>query len=171
MKRIYSIILCSVIVCSVFMFGGCGLYEADAKQEISRILEIDMSKADEVSFTDTHGGFLGDGETMAVYSFSDNSVEDEIKSNQHWRNSASINLSTIMYGDAETISFFEDENGNNFFPTVENGYYFVYDRHSDAKKTYSDNEILDIEHRYSYNFSVALYDCDTDTLYFAELDT
>ena len=48
-------------------------------------------------------------------------------------------------------------------PKIENGYYFFKDRQADK-----DKEILD---RYSFNFTVAVYDNDNNKMYFCELDT
>lgn len=150
------------------------MLNSDTTEEyISKQIGIDFSEDNGylVSMTNTHGGFLGDGEFVAIYTFEDDSVEEQIKANEHWRNSASLKTSAIMYGSSTVSRFFNDENGNNVFPIIENGYYFFYDRHSDAADPYSDKDVLNIEIRYSYNFTVAAYDCDTDTLYFAELDT
>lgn len=166
MKRIFAVLLCSVLI-----LGGCSILDSDTTEEyISKQIGIDFNEDNGYldSMSSTHGGFLGDGDFIAIYTFEDNSVEEQIKSNEHWSNSASINTSAIMYGSANVSRFFEDENGNNVFPVVKNGYYYFYDRHSDADDPYSSKDIFD---RYSYNFTIALYDCDTDTLYFAELDT
>ena len=48
-------------------------------------------------------------------------------------------------------------------PEIQNGYYRLIDRHSDT-----DTGILD---RYSFNFTLGVYDSDTNTLYCCEVDT
>ena len=56
-----------------------------------------------------------------------------------------------------------DWDWNPLVPDIQNGYYRLIDRHSDRE-----TDILD---RYSFNFTVGLYDTDNNTLYFCELDT
>ena len=53
-------------------------------------------------------------------------------------------------------------------PKVEKGYYFFYDRHSESSDPFDSSEVLD---RSSLNFTVAVYDTETDKLYYAEMDT
>ena len=53
-------------------------------------------------------------------------------------------------------------------PAIYNGYYMFEDRHSESKDSRDDSELFD---RYSYNFSIAIYDCDTDKMYYFEFDT
>ena len=53
-------------------------------------------------------------------------------------------------------------------PSIDNGYYMFEDRHSESKDSRDDSELFD---RYSFNFSIAIYDCDTDKLYYFEFDT
>ena len=53
-------------------------------------------------------------------------------------------------------------------PQIENGYYNFYDRASKNKNNNDDSKLFD---RYSFNFSLAIYDADTDRLYYFEFDT
>ena len=53
-------------------------------------------------------------------------------------------------------------------PQIENGYYYFYDRHDEATDPYDDSEFLA---RFSFNFTLAIYDSDTNTLYLCEYDT
>ena len=55
-------------------------------------------------------------------------------------------------------------------PEISNGYWFVLDRHSAAKSKYNEKDIFK-EDRYSYNFTVAVFDIDKNVLYIYELDT
>ena len=58
--------------------------------------------------------------------------------------------------------YLNDNNGNPLFPEVENGYYLLIDRQNDAQ------DILD---RHSFNFTVAVFDSDENTLHYGKLDT
>ena len=53
-------------------------------------------------------------------------------------------------------------------PKIENGYYFFFDRHSESINKYDDSKIND---RSSYNFTIALLDKNTNTIYYYRLDT
>ena len=58
--------------------------------------------------------------------------------------------------------------GAPVIPEVENGYYYFLDRHSQSTNPKYDSGVLG---RASYNFTIAIYDEDRQTLYYAELDT
>lgn len=51
---------------------------------------------------------------------------------------------------------------------IENGYYIFEDRHSKSEDRQDDSELFN---RSSYNFSLAIYDCDTDRMYYFEYNT
>ena len=53
-------------------------------------------------------------------------------------------------------------------PKIKNGYFMFEDRHYKSKDSKDDTELFD---RYSFNFSIAIYDCDTDIMYYFEYDT
>ena len=53
-------------------------------------------------------------------------------------------------------------------PQIQNGYYYFVDRQAESEMQHSDAQIME---RASLNFSIALYDVDTDTLYYIEVDT
>jgi hypothetical protein len=53
-------------------------------------------------------------------------------------------------------------------PQIKNGYWFFSDRHN---KSTSPEKDVDLFERRSFNFTLAIYDIDTNTLYYFELDT
>ena len=53
-------------------------------------------------------------------------------------------------------------------PAIENGFYCFLDRHSEASNPSDDADLFD---RASMNFSLALYDSDTNKFYYIEFDT
>ena len=78
---------------------------------------------------------------------------------------------TEEFGTEETgITVFQDgpylvdSDGDPLVSEIREGYYQLIDRHAEAGQS----DILD---RHSFNFTLALYDTETDTLYFCELDT
>jgi len=109
---------------------------------------------------DTHGGFLGDGTYHLILDCSENSsrAHEIIKV---WKElPLSDNLDLMMYG-----GYFAEE---AHWPMISNGVYKFVDRHSESVNASDDTDLLS---RYSFNFSIAAYDLDTDTLYYFEVDT
>lgn len=169
MKKILSFIF---LISLVVFTTSCSLFTEQTNLELlsSKLNNLDVTNGEILYFNDTHGGFLGDGECYAEVKFSDNSVSDIIKS--EWQKlPLTNNLNTVIYGGkVETefgpgtvLSFVDDK-----IPTIKNGYYYFEDRHSDSTNKKDDTDIFN---RYSYNFTVAIYDLDTHTLYFYALDT
>lgn len=118
---------------------------------------------------DTHGGFLGDGSYYLILDCSDNK-EKALEIIEDWNKlPLSENLNLIMYGgekDNGTYRYGLEEESH--VPKIENGYYIFEDRHSESKDSTDDTELFD---RHSYNFSIAIYDCDTDKMYYFVYDT
>lgn len=157
--------LIAIIVVLPIALTAC---ESESTQNIvSEALNIDVSSGSEVSHYDTHSG-NGDGTSCIVLSFNDDSVLEEIASNTEWKAfPLDETTQTLVYGMEDEKSkagpILSDGDGNPLVPDIQNGYYRLIDRHSDRE-----TDILD---RYSFNFTVGLYDTDNNTLYFCELDT
>lgn len=164
MKKI--ILLVGSLLIFAFLLTACGPQET--QNIISNDLGIDVSSGNEISNSDTHGGFHGDGTTYIALSFSDNNVLDQIKASAQWEYfPLDRTVKTLIYGISDETSgigpFLNDGNGNPLVPEIRNGYYLLIDRHT-GKGT-------DILNRGSFNFTLGLYDTDTDTLYYCKLDT
>lgn len=118
----------------------------------------------EMYYKDTHAGFHMDGEVYARVYFSNGQAKrfiKKIKENEHWNNLPM----DAEFQEEVTI----DKYGDNMeLPIIENGYWFFLDRHSEAINKYDEKAIYD---RYSYNYTVAIFDTDTNILYYYELDT
>ena len=161
MKRIisfYVILLCITL-------SSCGLTE-DA---LSKHFDFKTSEFVILEEKDTHGGFHGDGSYYLILDCSQN-VEKSRGITENWTPlPLSENLHIVMYGgEKDGINY-----GYNFaeeahWPKIENGVYKFVDRHSESKNSSDDSKILD---RYSWNFSIAVYDFDSDILYYFEMDT
>ena len=122
---------------------------------------INVIWGDELESKDTHG-FHGDGSSLNVYQFSDSSMEPEMEESELWKKlplaEGVSNVITNTIGDecAEDI------------PVISNGYYFFYDRSSEARNPYDES---DLWNRYSINCTIAIYDMDNDVLYIYTMDT
>jgi len=172
MKRIISILLAAFIVLSV---SACASGSSgNIKDKITDELGLDLSNAALSTTIDNHGGFHGDGTSLVQFMFNDDSCEEQIKNNVLWKPlPLTENLTALVYGiRSETtavgpyITF--DDAGTSAFPVIENGYYFFLDRHSDSSDAHDDTNVLA---RPSFNLTIAMYDADTDILYYCEFDT
>jgi len=147
----------------------------DSTKHISKTLGVDVSKGTLVKDMDSHGGFHGDGMSFIEITFSDTDQDlvEQIKSNGGWNGlPLTENLSAAVYGKERDNRIMgpliTNDEYEQLFPVVENGYYFFYDRHTDSKDNKDDTDLFN---RYSYNFTIAIYDIDTRALYYYKLDT
>ncbi len=122
-----------------------------------------------VAENDTHGGFLGDGDYYLILDCSDN-TEKALENIEGWKRlPMSENLELLMFGgekNGEAYGYMLSEYAH--MPRIENGFYFFEDRFDGAENPCDDSELLS---RYSFNFSLAVYDCDTNLFYFFAFDT
>lgn len=127
---------------------------------------MDISSCKILSEENTHGGFHGDGEYFAKI---DCSSLDNFDRFYKWKKlPLSQNIQEAMnmeYCDNnKCVSTLDKYN----IPKIESGYYVFIDRHPEDKNTFDDT---DLNNRYSYNFSLAMFDNKTKIIYFYELDT
>ena len=171
-KKSYSIIIIFAVFC--FFLTACS--SAKPQNSISNELGIDVSGGEEISNYDDHGGSHGDGATCIALQFSDDSVLKQISQNDSWQEFPLDETTTaLVYGVTNETdgwvsvngSYLTDGSGDPLVPEIQNGYYLLIDRQADSGNAAG----ADILHRSSFNFTLALYDTDTDTLYFCKLDT
>ncbi len=118
--------------------------------------------------SDTHSGLHGDGSYSLILDCSTNK-EKALETIKDWKElPLSENLQLLMYGGERNDAY----NCYNLaeeakIPELENGYYYFYDRNSYSTDSTDDSNIF----RNSFNFSISLYDTDTDIMYFFEYDT
>ena len=171
MKRIISIIL--LIIC-IISFSSCSMFIYDFFAEENPLpdeFNIDKSDFNVIEEEDTHGGFLGDGWYYLILDCSDNKEKARGITKDWQQLPLSENLNIMMYGgEKDGVSYGYDFAKTAHWPDFENAVYKFVDRYTSPaqKNKFSDAELLD---RYSVNFSVAVYDLDTDRLYYFEYDT
>lgn len=148
------------------LFGG-------ETADIGKAVELDLGGSVLVRSEDSHGCFLGDGQLVALLDCSAAPLTDTIKSHPHWHAlplTEPLTRLLIAQSDGNGLNAptFTDEDGRALLPDIRNGYYFFKDRHAEADNVYDDTGL---EERYSYNFTVAVYDTDTNKLYYCKIDT
>lgn len=173
-NRIISLLVVAGI--AAMLLAGCG-GSAGIKSGISKRLSLDCSSAEITESYDSHGGFLGDGTSFYALQFADGSQVAQISGSTEWKPlPLTDTLKTVAWGlqddehDFAPMIIKDNDWDHPLIPHVENGYYFFRDRHSYATDPKDDSMLLD-ESRPSYNFTLAIYDTDTDILYYSELDT
>lgn len=162
MKKLFTI---SLVVGALLALVACGS-KTTAQDAISKELGLDVSGGKEVLNTNTYSG--GEGTSCIAVVLDEDTVLNAIKSSTEWEAfPLDETVQTLVYGIEDGTSkegpFLADENGNPVVPEIQNGYYLLIDRHSDTK-----SNILE---RGSFNFTVGLYDTDSNTLYCCKLDT
>ncbi len=168
-KKQYKHLLLLVMV--ILFLTGC--FSESINKRISRSLGIEIPKDIKIEYEDTHGGFHGDGETVAVVEFNNSIGEDiqsEMLNNEDWNKlPLSENLDLIMYGGKkEGMDYAYNLAELLDMPSIENGYWFFDNRHSNSISPKEDSNLFN---QSSFNFTIAVYDIDTQTLYYLEFDT
>ncbi len=154
-----------MLICLVL--AGCSSQE----RELSRIAGFDIP-ASTIIYIDTHGGFHGDGAAYAEVVLPDRFAEQAasvMTERGGWRAfPLSENVAAAIYGDDSHTALFEIDGDIPAPPPITSGYWRFIDRHSESGDPSDDTGLHD---RYSYHFTVILYDAETNILYFYLLDT
>ena len=121
---------------------------------------------------DTHGGFHGDGDYYLILDCSEK-AEQAKELIDGWNPlPLTENLQRIMNmtcsGVEDGVYYSKTLTEIAHWPIIENGVYKFIDRHADAIDETDDTDLCN---RYSYNFSIAVYDLDVNMLYYFEFDT
>jgi len=116
-----------------------------------------------VDEADSHG----DGSYYLILDCSENR-EKAVENIKGWKQlPLSSKLQLIMYGD-ESGAYGYNLAEVAKIPEVTNGYYYFCDRHAESTDSSDDTNLLA---RASFNFTLAIYDSDTDRMYYFEFDT
>ena len=161
--RCVRLIIATIIVCIVFSScATAGSGQADYFGFKTSVFPVVEEK-------DTHGGFLGDGSYYLILDCSEKQAE-AAGLIQDWKPlPLTENIQTLMYGGVIMgVSYDNRLAEEAHWPVFNNGVYKFVDRHAEAVDKSDDANLLS---RYSYNFSVAVYDLDTNRLYYFEYDT
>ena len=129
-----------------------------------------------MEYTDSHGGFFGDGETFLVLTFGEKEGESLsacLEDAADWNPlPLSGNLDGLLFGGAGGDRAFQGIGETVKIPDVQSGFWYFLDRYQESETSsgdpHSDDDLLS---RYSYNFTVMIYDAESRTLYYYELDT
>jgi len=161
--RYVKAIIATIIICVVF--SSCSTV-GSGQAEYFGFKTNAFTVIDE---KDTHGGFHGDGSYYLILDCAEKR-EQATELIKDWKPlPLTENLQLIMYGGVKNgVSYVYNLAEKANWPIINNGVYKFVDRHSEAVDKSDDTNLFN---RYSFNFSVAVYDLDTNTLYYSEFDT
>ena len=161
--RYIKIITATIIACLIFT--SCNIVGS----EQSEYFGFKTSVFTVVDEKDIHGGFHGDGSYYLILDCSEKTEQAKGLIKEWNPLPLTENLQLIMYGGVKNgVSYGYNLAEEAHWPIINNGVYKFVDRHSKAVDKSDDTNLFN---RYSYNFSVAVYDLDTNTLYYFEFDT
>lgn len=161
-----KILLCLLSGICLLCITGCGNKTTD--EYIKDKIDIDISYCTIEDEQDTHGGFHGDGDYIVKANCSEEQQKILNQLNGWNELPLSENLKLIMYGgERDGITYLYNLAQKANIPEINNGYYYFLNRKSDAVNEYSD----DIFDKYSFNFTLVLYDKDNSMFYYYEFDT
>ena len=125
-------------------------------------VDLDLSGCRIERETDTHGGFLGDGEYLLVIDCGGKEEKLRAQTSAWAALPLSKNLQEVLHEWGPTE--------RNTPPRIEHGVWLFYDRFSDTDgfDRRSDERLTS---RPAQNFSLLIYDSDSNRLYYYELDT
>ena len=147
-RKLISIALLLTILVTVLLINST----SKKLNYIASVIEIDLNHCKFEMEKDNHGGFLGDGEYIAKIKCTEQQDKD-IKCK--WK---PLPMSCkLIHGEY-----------TDYIPNIQDGYFFIYDRHSESSDSSDEAEIMS---KSTYNFSLGIYDSKNKILYFYELDT
>ncbi len=155
----------SIMLMLCLLLSACGMVE----DRHTDYFGFDVADFILVEEEDTHGGFLGDGSYYLILDCSQNAGQAR-EITKDWRSlPLTETLELAMYGGVRgNINYGYHFAEKAHLPRISNGVYRFHDRHSDSADPSDDTDLLN---RYSFNFSMAVYDLDTDRLYYFAMDT
>lgn len=155
MKKKALTALAAAAVLLLVGLTACG--SKTSQKIVSEALGPDVSGGSEISASDTHKEFHGDGTNCIVLTFQDDAVLEQIKEREDWQpppDGPDHPHPSVRHLRCDRPNLLSDR------PLSE--------RRQRQPEDGSDR--TDILHRSSFNLTFGLYDTDTDTLYFCELD-
>ena len=107
---------------------------------MSQTLQVALAQGVMIENIDTHGGFHGDGQSLTVWKFDDNSILEQILTDPDWKElPMTDNLEALLYGVVYDTGLSITEIGpcvdfsEEQLPQIQNGYYYFVDRQAESE--------------------------------------
>lgn len=123
---------------------------------LKRQLGLDIGDCAVILDHDTHGGFHGDGSYLLIVDCTEHQ-DSLLEQTESW---SPLPLPDELAHQTEQIPQFPQ--------TLSQGRWYFIDRHSEADDP---SDYTRLSGRYSYNYTLAVYDTQQQLLYYYELDT
>lgn len=166
-----------IIIFFIWLFIGIAYpHKISKKKDLERtgkIIELNINEGKYLERIETHCGHQYDGDYYAKIEFPENSnILKLIENNPNWKKSVLPKSLRFLLYDTEpedTLNFINDK--RMFFPETKNCYYYFINRSDEFEEPENRNPDSLLNWEYSYNFTVALFDLDSNIMYIYELDT
>lgn len=170
MKKKFVYHFLFLLMISVYM-TGC--FSTSIDKEISRSLSIELPLEVTIHHKDDHGGFHGDGVTIANVQFEDGAAEDflsQIQRNIDWKPTPlSENIKLELYGGEKGNTYYSSDLAvQNEMPEDIKGYWVFIDRYDSEDKITNGEELFS---RSSKNYTLGIYDTEKNKLYYYQYDS
>ena len=176
MKKFVSMVAVFIAL-AVVTIAGVSYYmiktdKSDQEKAVLRVEELTKMKINDVKVVkcdDTRDGWFGDGVRTVIIDFKNNEFKDNISKNKRMKKLPfPPNLQKFFYKNNNgQLNVSVDDNGKELIPKVKNGYYLFVNRKNNEDNM-DDSKFLN---DYSHDFSIVLFDSDTNRLYFVEYDS
>lgn len=150
----------------LLMFSVYFLEDTKINRRIAKDLDIQIPYTLDFYYTDTHGGFFGDGIALGRAELKDKDIDKLLKDPKNYWTKTPMpeGLNTILHGDE---SYHSDLSIQLAMKHIENGYWMYIDRFGNKREYLKDGEI----DRYSNNYSIGLLDLDEKRFYYIKFDS
>lgn len=161
-RYVIILILAVLLLLSIYTIN----YNSISKR-ISRDLGINIPHSLKFKYTDSHGGFLGDGILLAKANLTEKQINRIIdKSKINWNKTPiSIEKQLLIYGSvSDGTTIVPDIDNDDIIPEIYNGYWIFKDRTSKERKgRFPDARIG--------NYSLGVIDSDFNIFYYLKFDS
>lgn len=160
MKRFFTVFLAGALA---LLCAGC----VGNRDSLPGTLGVTLTDSTLSEYWDEHG-WMGDGTQYWKVELSPTdaaALEQTAQTGEGWH-ALPVNEDgeVLLYGRELAGPYLTGKDGKALLPQVEEGYWFFWDDQTHSPET-------DVRGRGSYNFTAAVYDAQTRTLYCGELDT
>ena len=159
MKKFYFIGILIFIILFVILVNSLNKY-VSTEDYLKDKINIDIKTCNVILDNNTHDGFHGDGYHIVKARCNN----DFINQVNNWNElPLSTNIHAFLYGDdIDGVTYVAE---NRSIPEIENGYYYFIDRQNNL------NSDIKLFKKGSFNFTLAIFDIDTNIFYYYEYDT
>ena len=150
----------------LIILGSFFLKSTKVNRRIGKDLEIKVPYTLDFYYTDSHGGFHGDGVALGRADVKDKDIARLLKNPKgHWtKTPMPKELETILYGGE---SYYSDLAKRLDMENIKNGYWMYIDRFGNKREYMKEKEI----DRYINNYSIGLLDLDKKIFYYIKFDS